>query len=81
MKLSTTITRMVVSDLFPGAHKQEQQEQGKGKGKGKGKQKPIDVKKIRKLKQFQKTLKEGKRRTAARRRIVRKTVQRLREKV
>ena len=60
MKLSTTITRMVVSDLFPGAHKQEQQEQGKGKGKGKGKQKPIDLKKIRKLKQFQKLSKKEK---------------------
>ena len=66
--------------FVPGAHKQEQQEQGKGKGKGKGKQKPIDVKKIRKLKQFKKLSKKEKDELLPRGELSKEQFQRLREK-
>lgn len=85
MKLSTKITRMVVSDLFPGAHKPEKQEQEKGKGKGgkgkgKGPQKQIDTGKIRKLSQFQKLSKTEKEELLPRGQMSGEQFQRLREK-
>lgn len=81
MKLSTKITRMVVSDLFPGSHRPEKEKaQGKGKGKGKGKQRQIDLKKIRKLKQFQKLSKAEKEDLLPRGTMSGEQFQRLREK-
>ena len=53
VKLSTPITKMVISDLFPGAHKipQEQKSQGKG-GQGKGQFRKLDLRKVRNLNEF-----------------------------
>ena len=51
MKLSTTVTRMVVSQLLPGAHTLKE---GKGKGKGKGKGGQVDPAKVRNLDAFKK---------------------------
>jgi len=59
VKLSTRVTKMVVSDLFPGTHRiEDEQQKGKGKGKGKGGgggggRKQIDLNKVRNLRQFQ----------------------------
>lgn len=50
MKLSTSVTRMVVSQLLPGAHTIKEEDKGKGKGKGG----QVDSAKVRNLDAFKK---------------------------
>ena len=79
MQLSTKITRMVVSDLFLVLTSQNNKNKAKARAKEENK-KPIDLKKIRKLKQFKKLSKTEKEDLLPRGTLSGEQFQRLRER-